>query len=74
MQYTFGGLVLAAFFGMFFGSSGEMDPVLVSYIFWGLIGVGATLHLLVIVRDALCKKTSLWIAGRSNMFARFFHC
>lgn len=74
MQYTFGGLVLATIFGMFFGSEGEMDPLLVSYIFWGLIGIGAFLHLLVILKDALCRKDSIWVESRRDVIQRYFHC
>ena len=54
MQYTFTGLILASFFGMFFGSEGKMDPDIFSYIFWGLIGLGAFLNLLMIIKDELC--------------------
>ena len=74
MQYTFGGLILASFFGMFFGSEGEMDPVLVSVIFWGLIGTGAFLNLLVILRDALCTRGVLRILAEGTIFQRFLRC
>ena len=74
MQYTFGGLVLASIFGMFFGSDGEMDPTLFSYIFWGLIGSGALLHFLVIVKDAICEKVTIRIESRSDVNQRYFQC
>lgn len=74
MQYTFGGLVLATIFGMFFGSEGEMDPPRFAKIFWGLIGSGMLLHLFVILKDTLCRKRHTGIAGRSRVFQRFLHC
>jgi hypothetical protein len=74
MQYTFGGLILATFFGMFFGSEGEMDPRLFTYIFWGLIGLGALLHLLVILRDSLCKRESAGVVSRRDIFQRYLQC
>ena len=40
MLWTLLGLFLAALFGVFFGSEGEMDPQLFSWVFWGLIAAG----------------------------------
>ncbi|MCP5417008.1 MAG: hypothetical protein H6965_07940 [Chromatiaceae bacterium] len=74
MQYTFGGLILATFFGVFFGSEGELDPVLVSSIFWGLIGGGVFLNLLVILRDQLCSKGILRVVARRASIQRYLHC
>ena len=56
MLFTLSGLILATFFGMFFGSEGELDPETFNIIFWGLIGSGAFVNFLAIVRDSLCKS------------------
>jgi len=56
MQYTFVGLILATLFGMFFGSEGRIESELFDIIFWGLIGTGVLLHILVISRDSLCQS------------------
>ena len=56
MQYTLGGLVLATFFGMFFGSEGEMDPGLFDLIFWGFIWGGALLNFLALVKEKICRS------------------
>ena len=74
MQYTLGGLVLASFFGMFFGSEGEMDALLFSYIFWGLIGSGALLNFLVILRDALCRSGKNQVESGREGFQRYLPC
>jgi hypothetical protein len=51
MLCTLLGLLAAAFFGVFFGSAGEMEPQLVARIFWGLIALGATCNGLLILQD-----------------------
>ena len=58
MVYIGGGLILAAFFGIFFGSEGETDPQVFSAIFWGLIGAGVLVDVLVLVKEKICHRCS----------------
>ena len=50
------GLILATFFGMFFGSEGEMNEGLFNAIFWGLIGAGVMAEALEVVRENVCHN------------------
>ena len=56
MLWTLLGLLLAALFGVFFGSEGEMDPQLFSLIFWGLIAAGVLGNALVILKELIVGR------------------
>jgi len=68
------GLLLAALFGAFFGSEGEMQAQSVSLIFWGIIVLGAFCNGMLIFRDWLCRKHRLWFCHiRSHWHNPFGH-
>ena len=56
MLWTLLGLLLAALFGVFFGSEGEMDPQLFSWIFWGLITAGVLGNGLVFLKELVVQR------------------
>jgi hypothetical protein len=74
MLCTLLGLLFAAFFGVFFGSEGEMPVRLVSLIFWGLIALGASCNGLVILRDWICRRHRSWFCHiKSHLHNPFGH-
>ena len=58
MLWTLLGLLLAALFGVFFGSEGEMDPQLFSWIFWGLIAAGVLGNGLTVLKELVARRFS----------------
>jgi hypothetical protein len=55
MMYVALGLLLAALFGIFFGSEGEMEKNIFAMIFWGLIEAGMLGQLLSIIGQQVCR-------------------
>lgn len=53
-MYVALGLLLAALFGIFFGSEGEMEKDIFAMIFWGLIAAGMLGQLVSIIGQQVC--------------------
>ena len=62
MLWTLLGLLLAALFGAFFDSEGEIDPQLFSWVFWGLIAAGVLGNGLTVLKNLVVRRFSdlLW--------------
>lgn len=60
MFFTLLGLVAAMFFGVFFGSEGELPKDTQDTVFLSLIVVGALLNGLQILYEKLCRQCRCW--------------
>ena len=63
MLWTLLGLLLAALFGVFFDSEGEIDPQLFSWVFWGLIAAGVLGNGLTVLKNLVVRRFSDLLRG-----------